>query len=288
MSNAVKQSYTSDLLDAIVCGLPAHKRDTWLLSMLNCYTDDSGSSEGRPVFVLAGYVSDVDRWKLFSDEWDIALKSGPRPLEYFKMREANSLKVQFDNWSDAERDAKLTELGQIIEKHVMYTARAVLYWDDYYAIQAKFPNHHVEPYTILFNYVMISAALWKMDLKIDAPIKFIFDIQGDFGLRAAQTFKDAVEMATIPSFFQKHIAGPPNFEDDKDFLPLQSADLIAWQIRRFCYDNFASRQLHTEYPFKPPLGFLDSIPGRPTKVLDVRELEDLFSIWKYQYPLGIR
>ena len=187
-SNGASQSYASDLLDAMVCGLPAVKREKWLLGMLACYTDDSGSDGKRPVFVLAGYIATVDQWKLFSDKWQVALKSGPRPLAYFKMVDAYWKLRQFDGWSNAERDDKLIELGQIIDAHVTLTARTVLYWDDYAAVRARYPEYEIEPYVLLFNHLMMSAVLGKIELKIDDPIKFIFDVQGDFGLRAAQTF----------------------------------------------------------------------------------------------------
>jgi uncharacterized protein DUF3800 len=274
----------------MVCGLTAREREKRLMGILTCYADDSGSDPGTmPAFVLAGYVAGVEQWKKFLDQWDIALKSGPRVLEYFKMVEAH-WKIedgQFYGWSDHDRDAKLIELGRIIKDHVMYGVRVVLYWDDYQTVRAKYPNYQVEPYTILYHNLMISSILRKIDLDIDDPIKFIFDQQGAFGKRARGTFDDAVSMSTIPSFFLRHIAGPPNFEDDKDFLPLQSADLLAWQTRRFCDDHSLDGPLHAEYRCKPPLEFLDTIPCCPTKVLDLLELEELFSMWKAQYPLGI-
>jgi hypothetical protein len=100
-------------LNNVICKLESDKRrqDFYqrALFMLTCFADDSGSDrqapdKQSPVFVLAGYVSTVDNWKKFSNEWKAALKSGPRELDYFKMVEAHSLKEQFCGWTKYDRD----------------------------------------------------------------------------------------------------------------------------------------------------------------------------------------
>jgi hypothetical protein len=58
-------------------------------------------------FVLAGYVSTVDKWDAFDALWIDALNTHPR-IEYFKASEAESLKGQF---------AGFTEIPELTRAH---------------------------------------------------------------------------------------------------------------------------------------------------------------------------
>jgi hypothetical protein len=88
------------------------------------FIDDSGEGDAPndPVFVLGGFISDVERWAAFSKEWRGAL-DGPPSIDYFKMAEAANLSAngQFARrlgWTEAKRDAKLELLNGIIVRHV--------------------------------------------------------------------------------------------------------------------------------------------------------------------------
>jgi hypothetical protein len=253
--------------------------------MLQCCIDDSGSDNKGPVFVLAGYVSTVERWKVFSHVWDIALKSGPRPLACFKMVEANRLSGQFLHWTPLERDAKIHELARNIKGNAMFQVRTVLWKKEFAQIQAKYPDYPVEPYTFLFHEIMglVTRHLWR-DLKIEDKIEFYFDEQGAFGNRASRSFKTAQE--DLPPFLLEYVAGMPNHVSDKDMLPLQAADMLAWQIRRFCSDNEHLGRNHKQYAFRPLMTFLDDIPGE-TSSYSEPEIEDFFSTLKNRFPSGI-
>jgi len=60
--------------------------------VLQAVVDDSGKSE-KPVFLLAGFVLNVDEWTAFADQWQNIL-DGPPKLEYFKMSEATICQIQ--------------------------------------------------------------------------------------------------------------------------------------------------------------------------------------------------
>jgi len=59
---------------------------------------------------MAGLLSDSENWAQFSDDWSACLQSGPRRLDYFKMKEAAGCGGQFYGWSEPERDRKLLSL----------------------------------------------------------------------------------------------------------------------------------------------------------------------------------
>jgi hypothetical protein len=70
---------------------------------------------------------------------------------------------------------------------------------------------------------------------IKQPVHFVFDEQGSWAAKALEAFEVAFPMLTEEE--KELIGGPPIHRSDHIFIPLQAADLIAWQTRRFCEDN---------------------------------------------------
>lgn len=287
MSNLAIPS-SRELLDSLVCGLPSCKRETWLFGMLNCYIDDSGSdpkSKHRgPVFVLAGYVSSVDRWKIFSDDWSVALRNGPKCLEYFKAAEAESLKEQFRGWNAPDRDAKTYELANIILNNAWFGVSSILVWSAYEAIQQQYPQHRMNPYIILFYSVIRTVVQRLKQAQSTEKVEFIFDIQGKDGDLARRSYIEAFDY--LPQDTRDYVASPPIYRSEKDFIPLQSADMVSWQVRRCFYENESIGGDNTDkWSFRPLLKQLEAIP-HITEVFDFDTFPPFFEHLKSRLPEG--
>lgn len=223
----------------LVSGLPSATLKRRPLVMLQAYFDDSGSEGRGPVFLVSGYVATAENWARFSDEWQ-AILDGPPKLEYFKMREANSLRGQFWGWPESDRDAVLMHLAQIIKARVSLGITSALWYEDFDAACAEFRNTTAEwkglhQYQILFHGTMGRIATYYIKAKSKERVEFIFDEQGFWGLQAIIGATSAFPFLEPdePSI----IAGPPTQKSDKEYLPLQAADLIAWQTRKFIVEN---------------------------------------------------
>jgi hypothetical protein len=209
-------------------------------------------------------VSTKERWELFAVEWDRALNDGEKKLAYFKMAEANSLRGEFWKWTEEERNQKLSELTYIIRKHVMFSVSAVLWWDSYRDIQAQYPAYPQSPYEILFHNVMGSTVKHIMGLRVPEKVEFIFDEQGKEGKCAREAFELA--KAHIPSEMLSYVGYEPRHKSDKDFLPLQAADMYAWQVRRFLSDNSGRGPDPQAYEYSATLNLLTTIPSEDTSL----------------------
>ncbi len=91
--------------------------------MLRAYIDDSRHDQeagiASGVYALAGYVGYAADWERFSDEWDMALRQGPRSLEYLKTAQAYRLddpRSMFFGWSAKDRDEKLLLLAKTVNR----------------------------------------------------------------------------------------------------------------------------------------------------------------------------
>src|SRR5205085_1663702 len=89
------------------------------------------------------------------------------------------------------------------------------------------------PYPFLFLQTVMAVAVRGDLYGIDAPCDFIFDEQighQEEILRAWPQTRAMIDNAQSSDIAQR-IGSLPIFRDDKKFLPLQAADLYAWQVR---------------------------------------------------------
>jgi hypothetical protein len=247
--------------------------------MLAAYFDDSGSDGQGPVFVLAGWAASVERWHSFSNAWQAVLDlEEPRRLEYFKMAEANSRRNQFWGWSEDERDRCVSRLTTVIKEHVAFGIYSMLWWDDYRIVQRQFPRFQLKPYEIMFASLMIGAAYRAKG--IGERIEFIFDDQGLIGSNAAYAF-DLAKRHILPSDVAEIMAGYPIHRSDKEFLPLQAADLYAWHVRSVCNKSVSAGALQDS-------SVLAQFKGIPSEfqILNKDELTDWAERFHAANPTG--
>jgi hypothetical protein len=208
--------------------------------VLQCVVDDSGSSSRSKWFVLGGFVAPAESWAKFADEWKAALDKPPG-LCYFKSHEATKLDGEFDRkkgWTEELRDQRINELAAIIRKYaVLRVSVSIKHVDfDKYIKSLPTPGRMLAsdfPYFMLFTQLMMSVAGLTSVFAAKQTCKFIFDQQEGFDTEIMlwwPWFKNLAAHGTQTDF-TKVIDSPPQFENDKAFLPLQAADLYAWQVR---------------------------------------------------------
>lgn len=225
---------------------------------VRAFVDDSGSGGDSSYFVLGGFLADFPTWERFSDDWDAVL-SAPPSIEYFKMVEANALNEQFEGWSGRDRDAKVNALIDVINSHHVFQGTCAIDAEDYKDVVIPvlgdvLDGKYNDPYLMLFMGIIGHMAAmehrWEYaqrNVPIDQivmfddsgggshtgmppqKVDFVFDTGKKLTDRAARTIYD--ESLKKLNVFQDRL-GTVDFKDDKVFLPLQAADLAAWQRRR--------------------------------------------------------
>ena len=73
---------------------------------------------------------------------------------------------------------------------------------------------------------------------IDAEIDFIFDEQVGEMNRILSAWEEFKNLAPVPN---NHLGSVPIFRDEKKFLPLQAADMLAWFIRQRTVDGLSKK-----------------------------------------------
>lgn len=202
-----------------------------LLAVLQAYTDESAAETGDQRLFMAGYVHTAEGWSMFSDLWIGALGLEP-PIDYLHMVEANNLRGQFKGWDAARRDAKLSLLASVIEQLKPVSFEFSVDRRAYYAnAKGVAPRGLAVPhFAATFHTIAGIAHHVTEDVGLDVPIDFVFDeqcgVSDDIGLFFPSMRKN------LPKRSQAVINGDPLFRNDRQVLPLQAADMLAWHVRR--------------------------------------------------------
>ncbi len=229
---------TDDSIVLGVCGLPKRLRGGLHVAMLEAFLDDSGSGGDSPYCVVAGYMGTGREWAKFTTRWQEALDLEPQ-IDYFKMSEAESRRGQFWGWSPEDRDVRVGKFVEVVSRSRLSELSCAVSVPAYNKIlRWNLPEAVRSPYFMCISGVM--AAL-KSQLPMGDRVALTFDEQGSFEKFTVGTYG---ELKRLPGF-ASILAGVAH-RDDKITLPLQAADLVAWQQRRFLSTDERPRAHYAE------------------------------------------
>jgi hypothetical protein len=229
----------SDRMLALVSGLTKENRQgrLFMVAVYQCFVDDSDAGAGGP-FVLAGFVSAVEAWAQFADDWQAKLRNAkPRPLAYFKAKEAAARRGQFAGWTVLERDSLVhDQLLSLIERDALFGIGSLIDNDAYRRVFRKRLARSMDyPYTLAFYGVMQSLFTVQSERGFLQPVDFFFDEQGKQIGRALAAWKYFFDAASPED--RTRMGRRPVLGDDEVDIPLQGADLLAWRMRREWIDR---------------------------------------------------
>lgn len=181
-----------------------------------------------------------------ADEWQAALGLEPR-LSYFKMSEAASLRGQFQpnaGWDIEKRDERLDILVDIISRYAKLKIHALMRNDDFNELIKSLPAPKRSlsidgPFSILANQLILAVAISADLYGITDPCDFIFDEADGFSAEFLAKWPASKQIADQqPRLeFGKRIGSTPIFGNEKESLPLQAADMYAWNVRQNMMNN---------------------------------------------------
>jgi hypothetical protein len=199
---------------------------------LQAVVDDSGKGV-KPVYVLAGFVLSAYQWIVFAEHWQAILDAAPK-IPYFKMHEAWHLSEQFSRFSTQQRDEKVTKFVSLIIEYRPLALKEVIHHSMYDRVfKGKIAPGMDYPYLLPCSNIVGTLARYQYNNEWhpNDPVDFIFDEQGKESDKVQRVWSYGLQF--VPLVLKPLIGGKPINRNDKDFLPLQAADLFAWHVRRF-------------------------------------------------------
>lgn len=207
---------------------------------IQAYVDDSGSHKESLAFVLAGFIANHVQWEKFTGDWKGALRLDPS-LDYFKMNEAASLHGQFlraKGWDEEKRDKRLDVLSEVILSYVRVRISVSMRNDDFLRSIQSLPapkrSFAIDgPFIMLAMQLILTVAVFSDLSGLNEPCDFVFDETDGFSeefLLKWPMFKHIADQQPRLEFGKK-IGQTPIFRDEKYSMPLQAADMYAWNVR---------------------------------------------------------
>ncbi len=185
---------------------------------------------------MSGLFGQAELFAKVSDEWDKALWSKyPGKIRYFKLDEALTLSGEFAHWGAANRDEKIRQMASVINLPELLNVGALLDLEAFSRIRgwSHLKGHHSlsRPYLQLFQYVFLSTVSEAVDHGETRPMEIVFDEHDLFRPVIVDGYNDLKEIESEDPRRLAVLPLLPGFRDDKDFVMLQAADLLAGQMR---------------------------------------------------------
>lgn len=163
----------------------------------------------------------------------------------------------------------------MIQKYAWQAVTSVLTHSHYVSIvRGKIAKEWDDPYLFCFMGILGTFALYEKHFGGKEVIDFCLDRQVGLEEKATRLYGNYMKLPIFAGLMGENV----DFRNDKTFVPLQAADLIAWQARRHWARNevrphFIAAKTLKRPPFRAVLDrkhiqrLKDAIENRPVNVL---------------------
>jgi hypothetical protein len=207
--------------------------------MFTAYFDDSGTDRNSDIAIAACYISTKRGWDDFVSAWDNA--RWEEGFECFHMSDFMAPPAQgkqpWCDWDNIKKTRVYNRLAKIISENTRIGIAVAIPKDDWDAtpdwIRGHFGKQH---YTFAVRMCMNAIARWRNKSTIRLPVRYTFDWEMEHTEKRQEIAKILDLITTKPG--NQPVANllglePKgySFEHKEEFKPLQSADILAWQMR---------------------------------------------------------
>lgn len=201
------------------------------IAMFSAYFDESGTDEKSPVIVVAGWLSNDKEWIKLSDKWQAVLTKYNLP--YFRMSKWQASQGPYKNMTQKEKNQLIERLTTIIKRHVSIGVFGAFHRSTYDEVLHKmhgkdYKTKFVKPYGTCAMLCIETLRRWMKSKSLDGPLAYVFET----GARYSGEFFETFKAAQKGSNFNQSYPGGISFYDKRVVLPLQAADILAYEMYR--------------------------------------------------------
>ncbi|NJM92330.1 MAG: DUF3800 domain-containing protein [Rhodospirillaceae bacterium] len=199
-----------------------------MTAVFQAYMDESGIHDGAPYLTVAAYLATPQDWQEFIPEWEFM----NFPIKVFHSADCNARQREFDGWTKGLRDDHVRNLLNVIADRPLAGCVVGL---DLVEFEATI-KHHSElrgmfgsPYNACFSWVVqtILDIANKLSKGKRLPIAF-FHESNDHETEAHDAFAWMKK-----NLDTNDVLGSLTFDSKKSLVPLQAADILAYEGYRF-------------------------------------------------------
>lgn len=204
----------------------------------HAYCDESEDSQkGGRFFIAAGYFAPVQVWEIFNRAWANTLDQ--LGIDEFKMADCERGRGVYEGLSYQERALlQRTFIGLIVGSPIWGVSAAVnlRHYEEFMPRMVKARQKYAKPYFLAFQHLVEMMALKLSEAEIVGPsdrIAYFFDEQTEYQGRAKEIFSSLTKDGDLE---YTNRVGSITFDDSRRFLPLQAADILAYENLRYLRD----------------------------------------------------
>ncbi len=209
------------------------------------------------MFIFSGYVSRMDWWEQFSEDWQVLLDESPR-LPYFKMREA--VKGFGGIMKQGAANVRICKFLELMKLAVHVSISCVIPVALYNrVVKGKVHAEWDDPYFLaIFDVIMKFIDPGHLEGPDGDVVEFVFDDNPRLAARVPQWYQ--LTRSLLHDKDRERIGVSPKFENDIKFLPLQAGDAQSWYFRRLFAEKITGEPFPRGVP-KDLFKTLDDIPS---------------------------
>jgi Protein of unknown function (DUF3800) len=238
-------------------------------AVLTAYMDESGThdAEGREpgseVAAIAGYVASYKQWVRFQRGWRRVLnKFG---VEIYHAKDCAHRKGEFKGWSDDKRRNFYIALTEVINEAGLRGLGGLVPLGAYNTVLPDWARAEIRhPYYFCFAVMMRTLRKYRDAFSLREPIEFIFDRKK--GYQGALT--EMFEKLRDESPNHRGYLGEIYFRSKDSLTPLQAADHLAYEVRRYAADQLVGSS-------RPTRGTMEALMKRRRLMVGYYDEEDL-------------
>jgi hypothetical protein len=207
--------------------------------MLTAYFDDSGTHPESDLVLWYGLFGNNFQWAYFNDLWAAKLKEpspGKPVLARFHMAPCQAGDGEFIGWGRTATDFLVHELGDIILRCGLWSDGVAIprkFWDELVTGDLRTALGDAEGYCLRMAFVR--ATEWARNHGGQNKIALVFDNRKEKEAEGKRIFQLFDHLSEIESSAVKPISF--EFMDSKSTLPLQAADLAAWEMYQYSVES---------------------------------------------------
>jgi hypothetical protein len=227
-------------LKSLLGFLFGYGREERTLIVFSCHMDESADRGEQKVFCVGAVIGSDAKWQWLKDEWDAILK--PEGLSYFRSNDCATINGEFlkfrkDRYKVSPAEKKKGEdirhkLLEKISDSLVTGVGMAIDMDDFRNVAntpAKLESFGGTPYYHCYFLTMEQCALIVKQHLSEVALAFGYDEHQKYGPHLESVYGDfkrnrpelAPHMTTLAPF------------DDRTFIPVQVADVIASVVRKY-------------------------------------------------------
>lgn len=214
------------------------------MAMYSAYFDESTGSDS-PVLVVAGFLSDAAQWSLFEAEWKAAVDASG--VTAYHATEYATRKKEFRGMGETERQRLMGALLEILQRRAQFGFGCAVHLKAFEQLfKGKERAAIGSPYALCALGCNLQVGEWAAENHQTEPIAFFYDSGHKNSGEVTERFLAEKNDPENTAFR----LGSLTFADDGAMVPLQAADLAAYELWKWLDEHYARKLRHGRFPLQ--------------------------------------